>query len=74
MRWLWCVEDELTDKREALDLLQVSELKLLCRDVKMPASLQRCQKSEIIEAIYKHSHEHRPLFGAESFLNVVFKW
>ena len=66
-------EDELTNRREALNLLQLSELKLLCRDLKMPTSLQRCQKSEIISAFFTHAQQHKPLFGTSSFLDVVFK-
>ena len=61
------------DKREALGLLQMSELKQLCREMKMAGSVQRCQKSEIIQALFSHSQQHRPLFGAASFLDVVFK-
>ena len=61
------------DSREALNLLQVSELKLLCKDMKMPMSPQRCQKSEIIQALFTHAHQHKPLFGTTPFINVVFK-
>lgn len=66
-------EDELRDEREALDLLQVSELKQLCKDMKMPTSLLRSQKSEIIKAFFTHAQQHKPLFGTSSFLDVVFK-
>ena len=61
------------DKREALNLLQVTELKGLCRDMKMPGSLQHCQKSEIINALFTHAQQHRPLFGSASFIDIVFK-
>ena len=66
-------EDELTNRREVLNLLQLSELKLLCKDLKMPTSLQRCQKSEIINAFFTHAQQHKPLFGTSSLLDVVFK-
>ena len=58
---------------EALGLVQVSELRQLCRDMKMGGSLQRCQKAEIIRSLFSHSQQHRPLFGAPSFITVVFK-
>jgi hypothetical protein len=66
-------ESDLRDEREALGLLQVSELKQLCRDMKMAGSLQRCTKTKIIRSLLSHSQQHRPLFGAPSFLSVVFK-
>jgi hypothetical protein len=66
-------ESELRDRRGALGLLQVAELRQLSRDLKMAGSLQRCQKSEIIQALFTHAHQHRPLFGVTSFLDVVFK-
>lgn len=63
----------MRDEREAFDLLQVSELKQLCKDMKMPTSLLRSQKSEIVKAFFAHAQQHKPLFGTSSFLDVVFK-
>ena len=66
-------EGELTDRREALNLLQMPELRSLCKDLKMPTSLLRSQKSEIVQSFFTHAQQHKPLFGTASFLDVVFK-
>ena len=68
-------ESQLTDPTETLALLQLGELKTLCKEMlHLPASLIGSQKSKILESIFRHCREHKPLFGrSSSILDVVTK-
>lgn len=66
-------EEHLSDPKELLNLLQLNELKTLCKDMKLPGSMVGSQKAQIVESLFRHSRQHRPLFGKATFLGAVVK-
>ena len=62
---------QLADPTEVLNLLQLGELKNLCRQFNMPASIVGHQKSSIIQAMFKHDRQQKPLFGQDQFMKIV---
>ncbi len=61
-------ESQLSNPTEVLPLLQVSELRELRKHLNLPS----CgQKAQIIESLFKHDREHKPLFGKSHFLASV---
>ena len=61
----------MKDPSVVLDLLQVGELKSLCKHFLMTQSVASGTKSKIIEALFKHDREHQPLFGKSQFMSTV---
>ncbi len=54
-----------------LDLLQVGEMKNLCKHFHMPSSVTSGAKSKMIAALFKQDREHHPLFGNSQFMSKV---
>eukprot|EP00731_Ephydatia_muelleri_P025097 Em0017g180a len=68
-------ESLLADPAEVLGLLQVKELKALCKSLNLPTSVTGTQKAAMISSVLGHQATHRPLFGSSSssFLATVSK-
>lgn len=67
-------ESSLMEARDVLNLLQQGELRALCKEVNLPSSVTGHQKAKMVEAVLRHSRQHRPLFGGRSsFLGSVTK-
>ena len=68
------VEQQLTDPTEVLNLLQLHELRTLCKSMNLPPSVVGNQKTKIVESLFQHCRQHKPLFGGKSnFLETVVK-
>ena len=65
------IGSHLADPTEILNLLQLGELKGLCKQLNLPTSLVGNQKSSIIQAIFKHDRQQKPLFGQAQFMKTV---
>jgi len=65
-------ESSLTDANDALGLLQLPELKELHKLFKL-APVRSGGKAAILESFFKHSREHRPLFGQGRFMESVLR-
>lgn len=65
------VGSHLVDPTEVLNLLQLGELKGLCKQLNMPTSLVGNQKTSIIQAMFKHDRQQKPLFGQAQFIKTV---
>jgi len=59
----------MMDHKEALNQLQLPELKTLCKELKIPTSV--VQKADIIACLDRHAQQHRPLFGTSPFKDVL---
>ena len=66
-------ESDLKDPSAVLGLLQVSELKSLCKQLHMPASVVGGSKAKMISGLFKQDREHQPLFGSSQFMVSVVK-
>lgn len=62
---------QLADPSEVLQLLQLAELKTLCKHFNMPTSVVGNQKTSIIQAMFKHDRQQKPLFGQDQFLKIA---
>ena len=62
---------KLADPTEILNMLQLSELKGLCKQLNMPPSVVGNQKASIIQAMFKHDRQQKPLFGQDQFMKIV---
>ena len=62
---------QLADPSEVLHLLQLAELKTLCKQFNMPSSVVGNQKTSIIQAMFKRDRQQKPLFGQDQFLKIV---
>ena len=62
---------QLADPTEVLNLLQLGELKTLCKQFNMPTSVVGNQKTSIIQAMFKHDRQQKPLFGRDQFMKIV---
>ena len=57
-------ETQLKELPDVLDHLQLSELKQLCKDLKLAApSRQSVTKASLTRLLLKHARQHRPLFA-----------
>ena len=65
------VASHLADPTEVLNLLQLGELKGLCKQLNMHTSLVDNQKTSIIQAMFKHDRQQKPLFGQAQFMKIV---
>ena len=66
-------EADLKDPSMVLTLLQLSELKSLCKQLHMPAAVVASSKAKMIQALFKQDRDHRPLFGRAQFMSSVVK-
>lgn len=66
-----CAECELKDPGAVLDLLQSGEVKQLCRQFHMPASVVGSSKQKMVQALFKQDRQHQPLFGRAQFMSSV---
>lgn len=71
----FCVtqDGELTDLKEALTLLQVAELKGLCKEFILPSSLSGKPKPQLIEGLVQHCKQHKPIFGSSNLTETIMK-
>ena len=67
------LESNLKDPSVVLGLLQVGELKTLCKQLHMPAAVVGGSKAKMIAGLFKQDREHQPLFGASQFMVSVVK-
>ena len=67
------LESQLTDPAQILTLLQVKEMKALCKSLNLPTAVTGSQKAAMISSVLRHQGTHRPLFGSTSFLCTASK-
>ena len=65
------IESDLKDPSVVLNLLQVNEVKSVCKQLHMSQSVVTASKQKMIDALFKHDREHHPLFGKSQFMSTV---
>ena len=58
------LESSITGLHDGLVLLQVPELRTICKEFNMPASLTGKPKPVMVDSIVKYCKQHRPIFGS----------